>query len=64
MADAALPGAGAPGHRPALLEHVLAELAAAGEAALGLAVTDGNPAERLYRALGFRRTFTAFNVQL
>jgi GNAT superfamily N-acetyltransferase len=53
-----------PGTGRALLEHVLAELAAAGEPALGLAVTDGNPAERLYRALGFRRAFTAFNVQL
>jgi hypothetical protein len=57
----------APGHAGtgrALREHALAELAAAGETALGLAVTDGNPAERLYRALGFRRAFTAFNVQL
>jgi GNAT superfamily N-acetyltransferase len=53
-----------PGTGRALLQHALAELAAAGEAALGLAVTDGNPAERLYRALGFRRAFTAFNVQL
>jgi GNAT superfamily N-acetyltransferase len=53
-----------PGTGRVLLQHVLAELAAAGEAALGLAVTDGNPAERLYRALGFQRAFTAFNVQL
>ncbi|HEY7075458.1 MAG TPA: GNAT family N-acetyltransferase [Solirubrobacteraceae bacterium] len=53
-----------PGTGRALLEHALAALAGAGEEALGLAVTDGNPAERLYRALGFRRTFTAFNVQL
>src|SRR4051794_23796497 len=53
-----------PGTGRALLEHVLVELAAAGEAALGLAVTDGNPAERLYLELGFHRAFTAFNVQL
>jgi len=53
-----------PGAGRALLERVLAGLTAAGEPALGLAVTAGNPAERLYRALGFQRVFTAFNVQL
>jgi GNAT superfamily N-acetyltransferase len=31
---------------------------------LGLAVTHGNPAERLYVALGFKRVFTAFSVDL
>jgi hypothetical protein len=31
---------------------------------LGLAVTHGNPAERLYAALGFKRAFTAFSVDL
>jgi hypothetical protein len=31
---------------------------------LGLAVTHGNPAERLYLALGFRRVFTAYSVDL
>ncbi len=31
---------------------------------LGLAVTHGNPAERLYVSLGFKRVFTAFSVDL
>jgi len=31
---------------------------------LGLTVTHGNPAERLYRQLGFRRVFSAFSVDL
>jgi GNAT superfamily N-acetyltransferase len=56
-----------PAHRGtgrALLEHVLAALEGAGEAALGLAVTDGNPAERLYRSLGFERALSSFNVLL
>jgi GNAT superfamily N-acetyltransferase len=56
-----------PAHRGtgrALLEHVLAALAAAGEEALGLTVTDGNRAEGLYRSLGFERAFSVFNVQL
>jgi GNAT superfamily N-acetyltransferase len=57
----------APAHRGAgraLLEHALAALARGGEHALGLTVTDGNPAEQLYRSLGFERAFSAFNVQL
>jgi GNAT superfamily N-acetyltransferase len=57
----------APTHRGAgraLLEHVLAALTAAGEEALGLTVTDGNPAERLYRALGFQLAFNAYNVHV
>lgn len=36
------------------LRHALAALAAAGETSLGLAVTDGNPARRVYERLGFR----------
>lgn len=36
------------------LGHALAALAAAGETSLGLAVTDGNPARRVYERLGFR----------
>lgn len=44
--------AGLGGH---LVERAVAALAAAGEPALGLAVTDGNPAERVYRRLGFVR---------
>jgi hypothetical protein len=31
---------------------------------LGLAVTHGNPAERVYASLGFRRVFTAYSVDL
>jgi hypothetical protein len=31
---------------------------------LGLAVTEGNPAVRVYESLGFRRIFTAYSVDL
>jgi hypothetical protein len=34
------------------------------EGSLGLAVTDGNPAERVYVDLGFTRVFTAYSVDL
>ncbi len=34
------------------------------QGSLGLAVTEGNPAMRLYEALGFRRIFTAYSVDL
>jgi hypothetical protein len=34
------------------------------EGSLGLAVTDGNPAIRVYESLGFRRTFTAYAVDI
>jgi GNAT superfamily N-acetyltransferase len=44
----------------ALLERALAM----SEGSLGLAVTHGNPAEKLYAALGFERVFTAFSVDL
>ncbi|MEZ5408489.1 MAG: GNAT family N-acetyltransferase [Acidimicrobiales bacterium] len=37
-----------------VLRHALAALAEAGEASLGLAVTDGNPARHVYERLGFR----------
>lgn len=37
-----------------LLIHALAALAAEGEPSLGLAVTDGNPARRVYERLGFQ----------
>jgi GNAT superfamily N-acetyltransferase len=53
-----------PGTGRSLLGHVLVALAAADEPALGLAVTHGNPAARLYRQLGFRPAFSAFNVEL
>jgi GNAT superfamily N-acetyltransferase len=34
------------------------------QGSLGLAVTDGNPAMRLYEALGFKRVFTTYSVDL
>lgn len=34
------------------------------DGSLGLAVTNGNPAERIYAELGFKRTFTAYSVDL
>jgi GNAT superfamily N-acetyltransferase len=34
------------------------------EGSLGLAVTEGNPAIAIYESLGFRRTFTAYTVDL
>lgn len=51
---------GARGAGRALLERALAVT----EGTLGLAVTDGNPAERLYVELGFERVFTAYSVDL
>lgn len=48
------PGDGWAGLGALALRHVLAVLADAGEASLGLAVTEGNPARRVYERLGFR----------
>jgi GNAT superfamily N-acetyltransferase len=45
----------------ALLQRALART---GGPALGLAVTHGNPAERLYRRLGFRHAFSVLSVDL
>ena len=53
-----------PGAGRALLLRALALARADGLPALGLAVTHGNPAERLYVALGFRRVFTALWVDI
>jgi hypothetical protein len=51
----------APGAGRALLTRALA---LTDGPSLGLAVTHGNPAERLYQTLGFRRVFSAFSVDL
>jgi ribosomal protein S18 acetylase RimI-like enzyme len=50
-----------PGVGRALLERALARVPGP---SLGLAVTEGNPARRLYERLGFRRLLTSFTVQL
>ncbi|HEY7199602.1 MAG TPA: GNAT family N-acetyltransferase [Candidatus Dormibacteraeota bacterium] len=44
----------------ALLRRAIARCAAAGEERVGLAVTDGSRAERLYRDLGFQRRRTEY----
>jgi GNAT superfamily N-acetyltransferase len=44
----------------AMLRRAIARCAAAGEERIGLTVTDGNPAERLYRELGFQRRRTLY----
>ena len=49
-----------PGTGRALLERALAR----SHAALGLAVTEGNRAARLYEALGFRRVLSTYSVDL
>ncbi len=48
----------------ALLERALALATQDGVATLGLAVTEGNRAERLYRAQGFARVLTSLTVEL
>lgn len=49
-----LPGERWAGLGALALRYALAALAADGETSLGLAVTDGNPARRVYERLGFR----------
>ncbi|WP_066366380.1 GNAT family N-acetyltransferase [Herbidospora mongoliensis] len=51
-----------PGTGGRLLRHVQLQAAAAGVTRLGLAVTDGNPAQRVYSRLGFTVTHTSFTV--
>jgi GNAT superfamily N-acetyltransferase len=53
-----------PGAGGALLRKVLRLAARAGEASMGLAVTDGNPARRLYEACGFALVLTSLTVEL
>jgi ribosomal protein S18 acetylase RimI-like enzyme len=55
---------GHPGTGRALLVRAMRVGAADGLAALSLVVTDGNPAEGLYRALGFERALSACSVWL
>lgn len=47
----------------AVMCRAIARCAAAGEAHVGLTVTDGNLAERLYLALGFRRRRTVYVLE-
>jgi ribosomal protein S18 acetylase RimI-like enzyme len=47
----------------ALLQRAVAAAAAAGAPSVALSVTDGNPAERLYERLGFRRIGTRTVIQ-
>jgi ribosomal protein S18 acetylase RimI-like enzyme len=53
-----------PGTGRALLVHAMRAAAADGLPTLSLAVTAGNPAERLYRELGFERALSATSVWL
>jgi GNAT superfamily N-acetyltransferase len=55
---------GHPGSGRALLVRALQIAARDGLPALGLAVTDGNPAIRLYEALGWRRLLSSISVDL
>jgi len=57
-------GPGGRGAGRALLQRALGIATADGLPALGLAVTEGNPAQRLYESLGFRLLLTAFNVRI
>jgi GNAT superfamily N-acetyltransferase len=58
------PGRDLRGTGRALLEAGLAAATQAGLPALGLAVTEGNPAQRLYEALGFERVLSSLSVVL
>jgi GNAT superfamily N-acetyltransferase len=58
------PGPELRGTGRALLEAGLEAATAAGLPALGLAVSEGNPAERLYAALGFERRLSSLSVDV
>ena len=57
-------GPGGRGAGRALLQRALGLATAEELPALGLAVTYGNPARRLYEELGFELLVTAFNVRV
>jgi ribosomal protein S18 acetylase RimI-like enzyme len=57
-------GPGGRGAGRALLMRALGIATADGLPALGLAVTHGNPAQRLYEELGFRLLLTSFSVRV
>jgi GNAT superfamily N-acetyltransferase len=46
-----------------LLQLMIARCTEGGYERIGLSVTDGNPAERLYRALGFTRCRSVFVIE-
>ena len=57
-------GPGGRGAGRALLKRALGLATRDGLPALGLAVTEGNPARRLYEELGFRPLLTSFTVRM
>ena len=57
-------GPGGSGAGRVLLQRALGLATAAGLPSLGLAVTHGNPARRLYQDLGFKLLITAFTVRV
>jgi GNAT superfamily N-acetyltransferase len=59
-----LPSAQGQGLGRAMLVHAIRRLSEAGEHALGLAVTQGSPARRLYDTLGFVERFPAWTLNL
>jgi GNAT superfamily N-acetyltransferase len=58
------PGPAHAGLGGALLQRVLSLIAADGVPQVGLAVTDGNPAARVYERLGFRTAMSTATVEL
>jgi hypothetical protein len=64
MGDPRLPRARSSRHRPRPARPGAAHRRARRAAGLGLAVTHGNPAARLYEDLGFRRILSGMSVDL